>query len=220
MLNVIAEEYKNSLYNELSKIGKCLSSEKRLEILDLLAQGPKTVESLSHETGMSFANTSRHLQVLREGRLVNNEKSKNYVIYKLASKKIIDLVYLFKDVGQDQLSEIKKIQENFDASESNIYTLSLDEAYEKLKCNEIILLDVRPEEEYNAGHIDQAKNIPMDTLENNLDHLSKDTDIIVYCRGRLCAYANLASNFLNEKGFHAYSLNQSYYEWEKYKETS
>lgn len=219
MLNVIAEEYKNSLYNELSKIGKCLSSEKRLEILDLLAQGPKTVESLSRETGMSFANTSRHLQVLREGRVVKSEKSKNYVIYKLASKKINDLVYLLKDVGQDQLSEIKKIQVDFDASESNIYTLSLDEANEKLKSNEIILLDVRPKEEYNAGHIDQAKNIPINSLENNLDQLSKDTDIIVYCRGRLCAYANLASNFLNEKGFHAYSLNQSYYEWKKYKET-
>lgn len=216
MLNEIAYNYKNSLYNELSIIGKCLASDKRLEILDLLSQGPKKVDNISHEVGISFANTSRHLQVLKEGRLVVGSKVGNHVVYDLASKKIADLVNLLREVGEEQISEIKKIQNEFDHREDSIYTLSLDEVHSKLSTNEIILLDLRPEDEYESGHIQNAKNIPIDRLEEQLTELPKDKEIIVYCRGRLCAYANLATSFLNDKGFHTYSLNQSYYDWKKY----
>ncbi|HFO9584574.1 TPA: ArsR/SmtB family transcription factor [Listeria monocytogenes] len=218
MLNDIAYNYKSSLYSELSSVGKCLASDKRLEILDLLSQGPKKVESISKETSMSVANTSRHLQVLKESRLVVSSKEGNYVMYKLASDKVSDLVNLLRTVSEEQNSEIKKIQEEFDHSNDSIYTLSLREAHQKLKNKDILLIDLRPRDEYDAGHIKDAQSIPIDRLEETMESIPKDREIIVYCRGRLCAYANLATTFLNKQGFHTYSLNTSYYDWKKFKE--
>lgn len=218
MIEEIASNYKNSLYKELATIGKGLGSDKRLELLDLLSQGPKKVENLVEETGMSFANTSRHLQILKDAKLVINNKIGNYVVYNLASSKIADLVSLLREVGEEQLYEVKKIQESFDKSSNFLYTLSLEEAYKKLQSKEILLLDIRPKDEYEAGHIKSAKNIPLSDLDRDMSELPRDSEIIIYCRGRLCAYANLASSFMNEKGYHTYSLNNSFRDWEKYNE--
>lgn len=218
MLNEIADQYKNSLFNELSTIGKCLSSEKRLEILILLTHGSKNVENIAQTTGMSIANTSRHLKILREGRLVSTEKDGNYVVYTLATPKVAELVYMLRDVGEEQLSEMQKIQQDFDESHSKIYTLDLEEAYMKMENEEIILVDLRPEDEYHSGHMDNAQNIPINVLEERLDELPKNSEIIVYCRGHLCAYANLATDYLNNRGYKTYSLNQSYYDWKKHKQ--
>ena len=215
-MNKICENYKNSLYSGLSKIGKCLSSEKRIEILDLLVQGSKTVESISNETGMSIANTSRHLQVLKDGNLVISEKKGNYVVYEIANTQIIDLVYLLIGVGEQQLADIQRIHNEFNDSCMKIRPITLEQAYEMAKDREALIIDLRPEDEFNSSHIENAINIPMKNLEKNLKKLPKDKEIIVYCRGRNCAYANLASKLLNDNGFHAYSLNQSYYDWQKY----
>ncbi|WP_300557991.1 metalloregulator ArsR/SmtB family transcription factor [Companilactobacillus sp.] len=215
MLDEKMMNYKDSLYSELAKIGKSLSSDRRLEIMDLLTQGPKTVESIANNTGLSIANTSRHLQILREGNLVKRTKDKNYVVYALASSKIIELVYLLRDVGEDQLSAIKQIQDDYNESE-NVYTLTLEQAFEKMQNQNVELLDVRPKDEYDAGHIDRAKNIPIDDLESEVKRIPKDKDIIVYCRGHLCAYTNQATHILNQSGRKAYSLNESYYDWKKY----
>ncbi|WP_225422990.1 ArsR/SmtB family transcription factor [Companilactobacillus jidongensis] len=215
MLNETAIDYKNSLYSELSKIGKSLSSEKRLEIMDLLAQGPKTVEGLATESGMSIANTSRHLQVLREGNLVSRHKEGKFVFYTLASNKVMELFYLLRDVGKEQLSEINRIQNDFNDKEQ-ITSLTLEEAMKKMRQGNTVLLDVRPKEEYDNGHMDQAKNIPIDELQEKVDSISTDKSIIVYCRGQLCAYANMATKILNEQGRKAYSLNESYYDWKMF----
>ena len=217
-MDKICETYKNSLYSGLSKIGKCLSSEKRIEILDLLVQGAKTVENISNETGMTIANTSRHLQILKEGNLVSNEKNGNYVIYKIANTQIIDLVYLLIGVGEQQLSDIQRIHDEFNDSCMEIRPITLEKAYEMAKKREILIIDLRPEDEFNSSHIENAINIPMKNLEENMQNLPKDKEIIVYCRGRNCAYANLASKLLNNNGFRAYSLNQSYYNWQKYED--
>ena len=212
----ICENYKNSLYSGLSKIGKCLSSEKRIEILDLLVQGAKTVESISNETGMSIANTSRHLQVLKDGNLVVSEKNGNYVIYEVANTQIIDLVYLLIGVGEQQLGDIQRIHSEFNDSCMKIRPITLKQAYEMVKNTETLIIDLRPEDEFNSSYIENAINIPMKNLEESMKKLPKNKEIIVYCRGRNCAYANLASKLLNDNGFHAYSLNQSYYDWQKY----
>lgn len=212
----ILEEYKNNLYNGLSKIGKCLSSEKRIEILDLLVQGPKTVENISNETGMTIANTSKHLQTLKDGRLVSCEKKGNFVEYKISNTQIIDLVYLLRDVGERQLEDIKKIHMEFEECCNNTKTLSLEKAYEMVKKDEILIIDLRPEDEFNSNHIEKSINIPMKTLEDRINEIPKNKEIILYCRGRNCGSANLASKYLNERGFKAYSLNQSYYDWEKF----
>ncbi|BDZ32006.1 metalloregulator ArsR/SmtB family transcription factor [Lactiplantibacillus sp. WILCCON 0030] len=214
MLNATAINYKDSLYGELAKVGKSLSSERRLEIMDLLAQGPKTVEAISTESKMSIANTSRHLQVLREGNLVARQKSGKFVYYTLATNKVVALFYLLRDVGEEQLSAIRQIQADFNRSEQ-IESITLPETLEKMKQGNVVLLDVRPESEYSHGHIDQAENIPIDDLQARVTQLSKDQEIIVYCRGSLCAYANMATHELNEQGYHAYSLNESYYDWQQ-----
>jgi len=214
MLNAAAINYKNSLYGELAKVGKSLSSERRLEIMDLLAQGPKTVEEVSTESGMSIANTSRHLQVLREGNLVGRQRSGKFVYYSLATNKVVDLFYLLRDVGEEQLSAVRQIQADFNTDEQ-VETLTLSEAQVKLQRGDVVLLDVRPQSEYDYGHIDQAENIPIDELQNRAEQVPKDKEIIVYCRGSLCAYANMATHELNNQGYHAYSLNESYYDWQQ-----
>ena len=199
-MDKICQNYKNSLYLGLSKIGKCLSSEKRIEILDLLVQGSKTVESISNETG----------------NLVVCEKKGNYVVYEIANTQIIDLVYLLVGVGEQQLADIQRIHSEFNDSCMKIRPITLEQAYEMAKNKETLIIDLRPADEFNSSHIENAINIPMKNLEENLKNLPQNKEIIVYCRGRNCAYANLASKLLNDNGFHAYSLNQSYYDWQKY----
>lgn len=218
MLDEKVMNYKNSLYAELAKIGKSLSSDKRLEIMDLLTQGPKTVEAIATATGLSIANTSRHLQVLREGNLVKRTKDKNFVVYSLATGKVAEMFYQMRDVGEAQLSAMRQIQSDYNESEK-IYTLSLEQAYEKLQQHNIQLLDVRPQDEYDAGHISQAINIPIDQLAEELAEVPKDKEIIVYCRGHLCAYTNMATRLLNDNGRKAYSLNESYYDWQRFLKT-
>lgn len=205
-----AIEYKNKLYKELSRVGKGISSDKRIEILDLLTQSPKTVDKIAQETGISIANTSRHLQILRESRLVTATKDGNHVIYSLRSKKIAAFIHLLTEIGEDELSEMKMIQEKADHLD-NVKTISLENALKTQK--DSYLLDVRPADEYQAGHIASAVNIPLDELKEHLDELPKNDKIIVYCRGRLCANSNIAAQILNQAGFDAYSLNSSYYDW-------
>ena len=213
--NQTADSYKTSLYAELAKIGKSLSSDRRLEVLDLLAQSPKTVEGLARQTGMSVANTSRHLQTLREANLVARQKQGNYVVYALASSQVEHLFYLLRDVGETQLLAMRQIQRNFDAQEQ-VQTLDLSAATKLLTREDVQLLDVRPAEEYQAGHIPGAINVPVDELARRVAELVPDKDIIVYCRGHLCALTNQATRLLNEHGRHAYSLNESYYDWRQF----
>lgn len=204
-------EYTNQLYRELARLGKGLASDRRLEILNLLTQSPKSVEMIAKETGTSVANTSRHLQILKNSHLVKTAKDGNRVIYRLGSAKIVQLVQLLISVGEDELSEMQTIEREFDHVEG-VKTVTLDKAIDEQK--DSLLLDVRPSDEYDAGHIKGAINIPLDQLESNLDQLPRQRQIIVYCRGRLCAYSNQATRYLNEQGFNAWSLNNTYQEWQ------
>lgn len=204
-----AQQFGDRLYQVLSKIGKGLSSEKRLEILDLLTQGSKSVEQISQITGMSIPNTSRHLQVLRDSHLVSTQRQGNHIIYALSSFEIRHLVQQLITVGENQLFEMKMLQAQADA-QPNIQTISLVDAQ---KMRNSIILDVRPEDEYQAGHVVSAVNIPLESLKERMSELPTGRPVIVYCRGRLCPYTNLATQMLNQNGFNAYSLHASYYEW-------
>lgn len=211
-MNQQALDYKNQLYKELSRIGKGLSSDKRLAILDLLVQSPKSVERIAKETGISVANTSRHLQVLKDSRLVKTVQDGNHVIYQLSSSKIKALISLLVSVGEQELSEISALRAEANRPK-DIKTIGLEEAMSE--AGRALILDVRPSDEYAAGHIDTAINIPVDELLENISQLPKKKTIIVYCRGRLCPYANLATQLLNQHGLRARSLNYSFYDWEK-----
>ncbi|MCC4328669.1 metalloregulator ArsR/SmtB family transcription factor [Limosilactobacillus reuteri] len=204
-----AVEYKNQLYKELARVGKGIGNDKRLEILELLSQSPKSVEKIAQETGSSIANTSRHLQILKDSRLVKTKKDGNHVIYSLRSSKVNDLIHLLIVVGEEELSEMRSIEEKADRG---IKTVSLEKAQQY---RDSLWLDVRPEDEYESGHIKSAINIPLTELQNHLTELPKEKPIIVYCRGRLCANSNLATKVLNQNGYDAFSLNCSYYEWQQ-----
>lgn len=206
-----AVKYKSQLYAELARVGKGLSSDKRLEILDLLTQAPKTVEHIAKETGISVANTSRHLQILKDSRLVTMTRDGNHIIYNLSAPQITSLVRLLITVGENELSEMRAIQVTAD-NQKNVKTISLEQVRQTYR--QSYILDIRPRDEYAAGHIKTATNIPLEELTDNLDKLPKQQQIIVYCRGRLCPNANIASQILNENGYNAFSLNYSYYDWQ------
>lgn len=213
----IAQRYRNDLFAELAKVGKSLSSDRRLEVLDLLTQSQKSVETISIELGMSIANTSRHLQVLREGNLVTRERVGNTIFYSLASDNVKNLIYLLESVGQEQLANMKMIQDTYD-KEAAVPTLSLENAvalYGNPK-TKVTILDVRPQSEFKTGHVEGAVNIPIEQLDTAPEMKNLQGTVIVYCRGRLCAYANMATKLLNEKGYDAYSLNASYDDWQNY----
>lgn len=201
------------LYRELAKIGKSLASDRRLEIMDLLAQSPKTVATLAQQTGMSIANTSRHLQALREANLVGRVQRGNYAIYCLASAQVEQLFYLLRDVGEAQLPTMQTIQRH-DDTVKRIQTLDLSTALKLMDRDDVQLLDVRPAEEFQVGHIDGAYNIPVDELSDRLTEIPADQELIVYCRGPLCSLTNHATQWLRQRGRQAYSLHASYYDWQ------
>lgn len=204
------EKYKLQMFSELAQLCKGMSSDKRLMILNLLIQAPKTVETIAKETGMSIANTSRHLQVLKKSHLVKSIKDRNYIIYSLINYKIVNLVEDLIEIGEDEIISYKNAQ-NAANSEAGVKVISLSEAKEI--ASKSFILDVRPEDEYIRGHIEGAVNIPFDKIDNELSQLPKDKPIIVYCRGKLCPITNQITQKLNNQGFEAYSLNNIYQEW-------
>ncbi|NEU29675.1 metalloregulator ArsR/SmtB family transcription factor [bacterium LRH843] len=211
-----AKDYKDELFKQLSRIGKSLSSDKRLEILNLLAQGSKSVEKLVQDTGMNVANVSRHLQVLKDSRLVKFTKKGTYVIYSLADPSVSDFLYSLWRIGESQLSDITRIKQDFLGQMEGLYTLTMDEVYEKLKGGNIVLIDLRPEEEYEAGHIEGAVSVPIEKLDLYLQQIPRDKEVVAYCRGKYCAFSDIAASKMKNEGFMAYSMAESIYEWQKY----
>lgn len=204
--------YKNSLYQQLAIIGKSLSASRRLEIMDLLAQGPKTVDKLAKISGMSVANTSRHLQVLLKANLVKNKKEKNFVIYALASKEVQDMFYLLRNVGEAQLPRMKSLREDF-LHEEKVKPISLDQARKMVYDPQTHIIDLRDPDEFAQGHLPGAINVPVSQLEKTLNQFSSDDRLILYCRGHLCSYADEATHYLRKKGIEAYSLHETYNDW-------
>ncbi len=213
-----AKDYKDELFKQLSRIGKSLSSDKRLEILNLLAQGPKTVEKLAQDTGMNVANVSRHLQVLNDSRLVKFTKKGTYSIYSLVDPSVAEFLYSLWRIGENQLSDISRIKKDFISQMDGLYTLTMDEVYEKLKGGNVVLIDLRPEEEYEDGHIEGAVSVPMEKLDLYLKELPRDKEIVAYCRGKYCAFSDIAASKMKHEGLMAYSMAEGIYEWHRYME--
>lgn len=207
-------QYKKDIYQELSGLTKGLGSEKRIEILNILLQGPKAVDGIAKATGLSVANTSRHLQVLKESHLVNTSRNGNFIRYSLASEKIAQLILLLFDVGEEQFASIRSIEQEYD-QESGVKQISLDEALEMSAKDDVMLVDLRPLEEFESGHLPEAINVPLDEFTVRKNELPKDMQIIFYCRGRQCGYANVAAKELQDLGYQTYSLNRSFadYRW-------
>jgi rhodanese-related sulfurtransferase/DNA-binding transcriptional ArsR family regulator len=207
---------KDELYFEIARVGKSLSSPKRLEILDLLMQGPKSVEALSKGTNMSVANVSQHLQTLLEARLVRYSKKGNYVIYELSDTSVADFMISLHRLSESQLYEIKRIKMELMNQHENMEAVTLDELTKRMEMGKILLIDVRPAEEYDTEHIPEAISIPIEELEKHLSSLPSNIDIVAYCRGPYCLMSSQAVELMNHKGFRAFRLEEGVHEWRQF----
>ena len=205
--------FKNELYDQFARLAKAMASGRRLELIDLLAQGPQTVEALAEETDQSVANTSQHLQVLRQARLVETSRRGNYVHYRLADDQILGLWTALRSAGEVRLAEVGSLVETFMSDRASLQPVSQDELRKRLEHREVIILDVRPVSEYNAGHIAGARSIPISELNSRLHELPKSRRIVAYCRGPYCVFADEAVMRLRTKGYKAFPLEGGFPEW-------
>lgn len=205
--------YKDTVFSELARVSGALSNPRRLEIIDLLAQGEKTVEKIALETGMSIANTSQHLQVLKNGSLVEIKRQGNHIYYRLSSYKVAEIWKLMRDFGTSRISEIERVVKDFREQKQVLESVTIEELLEKMLEGHVVLLDVRPEEEYMLGHIAQSISIPMEQLADRISELSHDRTIIAYCRGPFCVFADDAVALLKQHHFNAIRLEEGFPDW-------
>lgn len=206
--------FKDQVYEQVARMGKALASPQRLEILDLLSQGvPRTVERLARETQLSVANTSRHLQILRAARLVETEKDGTFVYYRLADEAVADLSRTLRVLGQRRLAELAQLTRDYFEERETLEPINRKDLLARAKKGEVIVLDVRPVEEYRAGHLPHARSIPFADLAKRLSELSPQTAIVAYCRGPYCVWAGEAVALLRDKGFQAVRLADSIQDW-------
>jgi rhodanese-related sulfurtransferase len=209
----LADIYKEQLFLQYARIGKCLSSERRLEILNLLSNGSKAVETLAHQSGMSFANVSRHLQVLLEANLVKFTKKGTYVIYSLANPLVAEFLMSLWKISEHQLSDVPRLKQNIYEQYKNVRTISKKDVLERMKTGSILVLDIRPKDEYETEHIEGAVSVPMEELNGYLQTLPQNTEIAAYCRGPYCVFTTQAVEQMQKKGFKAYRIEEGVYEW-------
>lgn len=206
-------EFKDKVYNELAKVTKAIGNPRRMEIIDLLAQAPFSVEKIAEQTSMSIANASQHLQVLKGARLVEISRSGNFIYYHLSSEKVFHAWRALRELGLIQNAEAEKLIRDFYNSRHQLEPVSMEELHKKISSQDVIVLDVRPDEEYQRGHIHRAISIPIEQLSKRMEELNKETEIIAYCRGPLCVYADEAVAMLREKGFEAKRLQEGFPDW-------
>lgn len=206
-------QYKNLLYEQFARIGKALGSPHRLELLEMLMQCERTVEALASETGMSVANASQHLQVLRAAHVVETRRVGTSIYYRLASEGVSTLWLSLRQVGEAHLAEIDRVVETFLQDRADLQPIAVHELLHRLRLDQVILLDVRPSEEYTAGHLPQARSMPVIELEARLAELPLEKEIVAYCRGPYCVFADEAIALLRAHGYQARRLEQGVAEW-------
>ncbi len=205
--------FKNKVYQQLANIVKAMSNPHRLEILELLAQGQYSVAEIAGETEITGANASQHLQVLKQAQLVDTRRDGNHVYYQLAGQSVYKAWKALRDLGIERVAEIERVIHQFRQSRKSLETLSSSELADKMQQEDITIIDVRPEQEFDEGHIAGALNIPVEDLSDKMDELPKDQEIVAYCRGPFCVFADDAVELLREKGFNAKRLDEGYPEW-------
>jgi rhodanese-related sulfurtransferase len=202
---------KQALFEAIALMGKGFSSPRRLELLDLLVQAPRGVEELAEASGQSVANASQHLQALHGAGLVTREREGTKVRYALAGEEALSLWLALRDASAARLAEVQRAAHDYLGED--VETVGREELLERLASGEAILVDVRPQEEFAAGHIEGARSIPIEELERRLEELPADREIVAYCRGPFCAYAHEAVRQLNDAGRKARRLDDGWPEW-------
>jgi len=210
-------QFKDGLYAQFARIGKALSNPHRLELLDLLAQGERTVEDLAGEAGLPIANASQHLQTLRAAQLVDVRRDGLYAYYRLSDERVFRMWQALRDLGELQLAEVNRLVQNFLQDRTPLQSINAGELVQRMEAGEVLILDVRPELEYQAGHIPEARSIPIDELEARLDELPRKQEIIAYCRGPYCVFADEAVTLLQKHGYRARRLVEGLPDWQALK---
>ena len=207
------QNFKGDLFEQFARIGKALSSGKRLEMLEFLAQGERSVEQLARLTGLAVANTSQHLQQLRQVGLVTARKEGLYVYYRIAGDGIVRLLAALRAVGEEHVADVDRLVKVFLASKDILEPVPAKELWQRVKQGLVTVLDVRPPEEYAQGHIRGAINVPVTELKKRLHQIPAGQEVVAYCRGPYCLLAYEAVQVLRKKGIKARRLEDGYPEW-------
>lgn len=206
-------EFKDRVFGELARVTNALGNSRRLEVIDLLAQGEKTVEKISSATGMSIANASQHLQILKRATLVDTRRDGNFIFYKISDDNVVLIWNLIRELGTQRIADIDKVVKEYRTARNVFESVTIEQLVSKLEYGNIILIDVRPEEEFASGHIKGALSVPIENLKESLKNFHQDKEIIAYCRGAFCVFADEAVEFLKKNKFKATRLEEGFPEW-------
>lgn len=206
-------EFKDKVYGELARITKSMANPHRLEIIELLAQGEYSVEMIAEQTNLPIANASQHLQVLKQAQLVDVNRQGNFIYYRLANNNVFKAWKALRELGVERIATIEKLVKDFRKSKFDFESVTIDGLTEKLVSGKVTILDVRPESEFKQGHIANAISIPIDQLSKRLKELPKRSEIVAYCRGPFCVYADEAVGILIKAGYNAMRLEEGFPDW-------
>lgn len=206
-------ELKNQLYEQVARIGKAVASPKRLELIELLCQGEKTVEMLAAQAEISVKLTSAHLKELRLARLVETRKDGKYVLYRLASTSVADLWVNLRSEAEERLVELQMALTSIVEHGDELQGVSRADILRRAAAGEVLVLDVRPEDEYAAAHLPHARSLPVDELKKRIAELPRNVPVVAYCRGPFCLMAKDAVALLRKKGYQAFHLTDGVAEW-------
>lgn len=206
-------DIKNHLYEQVARIGKAMASPKRLELVELLCQGEKTVELLAEQAEISVKLASAHLKALRQARLVDTRKDGKYVAYRLANTSVADLWVAMRTEAEERLVELQVALAGIVSHGDALQGIDRATMLQKAKSGEILMLDVRPQAEFNSAHLPHARSLPVDELLKRLAELPKSTPVVAYCRGPFCLMAKDAVDLLRQHGYSAHHLTDGVAEW-------
>jgi len=204
---------KDTLYDSWARLGKAIASPKRLELLDLLAQGEQSVEVLAGEAALTITNASAHLAALHAARLIDRRKASQFVYYRLADPAIVGLLRQLQELGRRQFLEVQEVARTYVDDRDALEPVEAAELRQRLRQGDVTVLDVRPAHEYAAGHIPGAVSVPPGTLRRRLAELSRKHEIVAYCRGPYCVFAVEAVEALRRRGYRARRLRNGFPDW-------
>lgn len=207
-------DLKDLLYEQVARVGKAVSSPKRLELLEVLAQGEKTVEALSGELSIDVKLASAHLKALREARLVGTRREGKYIYYRLSGPDVSALWVLLREVAQEHLVELQLAVGEMIAQPDKLSSVDGEALMQRAQRGEVIVIDVRPQEEFEAGHLPFARSMPLAELERRMGELPRRREIVAYCRGPFCMLSDEALQLLRKQGFKAHKILQGVSEWQ------
>jgi rhodanese-related sulfurtransferase/DNA-binding transcriptional ArsR family regulator len=208
-----SRSFKDQIFEQFARIGKAVASAKRIELLELLSQSERHVEALAEAASISVANASQHLQILRSARLVETEKSGVFVSYRLADHSVADFVRQLRLVAENRLAEVEQTARSFIEGRIGFEPVNRKELLRRVRKGDVTVLDVRPTEEFHAGHLPRAISVPLDELEAKMKDLPKGREVVAYCRGPYCVLAVEAVARLRKRGFRAVRLDMGVVDW-------